>query len=178
MKKAQFRTKRADKVLGHTWDAQGDKFEFTLSVNLYHKRRGVKTGPDITRENVEMVDKEMFTKRKALSMLASFYDPMGLFCAHIITLKIMMRELCQYEEPKSANGGGDVEECRLGWDDRLPIGLETKWKKVTKELVMAESVQFPRGTKPANALGRPEVIAFWDGSMQAFATTIYIRWKI
>ena len=40
---------------------------------------------------------------------------------------------------------------------------------------MAESVRFPRGIKPANALGRPEVIAFWDGSMQAFATTIYIR---
>ena len=51
--------KLGDKVLGHTWDAQGDKFEFTLSVNLYHKRRGVKTGPDITKENVEMVDKEL-----------------------------------------------------------------------------------------------------------------------
>ena len=111
-------------------------------------------------------------------MLASFYDPMGLLCAHIITLKIMMRELCQYEEPGSANGGGDAQECRLGWDDRLTTGLETKWKKATKELVMAESVRFPRGIKPANAIGRPEVIAFWDGSMQAFATTVYIRWKV
>ena len=58
-----------------------------------------------------------------------------------------------------------MEECKLGWDDRLPIGLETKRKKVTKELVMAESVQFLRGTKPANDEGKPEVIAFWDGSM-------------
>ena len=40
---------------------------------------------------------EVFTKRKALSMLSSFYDPRGLICAFIITINIMRMELCQYE---------------------------------------------------------------------------------
>ena len=55
----------------------------------------MKTDPDIKKENIEMVDLEVFTKRKRLSMLASFYDPL------IISLKIVM--MCQYEEPKSTN---------------------------------------------------------------------------
>ena len=72
----------------------------------------------------------------------------GPALAFISNLNIITRELCQYEDPKSANGGGQVvEECRLCWDDKLPIGLETNWKNITRELVMPEPVQFPRGTK-------------------------------
>ena len=117
-----------------------------------------------------MVDLEVFTKRKRLSMLASFYDPL------IISLKIVM--MCQYEEPKSTNWGVEADDCKLGWDDRLPFSLEVKWKEVTKQLVMSEPVHFPRGTKPANARGRLEIIAFWDWSMQSFVTTLFIRWRI
>lgn len=50
--------------------------------------------------------------------------------------------------------------------------------EVTMQLVMAEPIQFPGGTQPANARGRPEIIVFLDGSMQAFLTTLYIRWRI
>ena len=47
-----------------------------MVVNLYHKRRGVKTGTDFTHENIERVDNEVCTNRKALSMLARPNLPM------------------------------------------------------------------------------------------------------
>ena len=61
------------KILVHIWEPQADKLVFTLEINLYHMKRGVKTGPDI--KQVEMMDQQYFAKRKAPSMLPSFYSP-------------------------------------------------------------------------------------------------------
>ena len=61
-----------DNVLGHTWKPQADEFVFAVDVNECHRRREVKTrektGPDI-RNCVKMVDKDQFTKGKALSSI-------------------------------------------------------------------------------------------------------------
>ena len=142
---------------------------FRLVSNLYQKQRGVGTGPDITKEDIEVLDKECLTKRKILSLLASFYDPIRLLCAFLITLKIGMRELCSYEANEDTPDG---EKCNLDWDDQLPAGLEKKWKFLIKELVMAKEIAFSRGTKPKNALGSPEPICLWDASMDAYSALI------
>ena len=167
--------KLGEKILGHIWKPREDLIVFRLVVNLYHKHRGIKTGPDITPGDVETLDKECLTKRKVLSLLASFYDPMGLLCAYLITLKIGMRELCSYEVTADTP---ENEKCKLDWDDQLPAGLEKKWKNLIKELVLAEEIIFARGTKPERAVGRPELIGLWDGSMEAYSALIYIRWRI
>ena len=38
--------KLGEKILGHIWKTKEDDIVFRLVVNLYHKHKGVKTGPD------------------------------------------------------------------------------------------------------------------------------------
>ena len=37
---------------------------------------------------------------------------------------------------------------------------------------------FDRCTRPSNALGRPELVGYWDGSLLAYAALLYIRWLL
>ena len=73
--------KLGGRVLGHIWRPEMDQIIFKLEVNLHQKIRGVMTGPCLTKETLNTVDIEVFTKRKLLSIISSFYDPMGLISA-------------------------------------------------------------------------------------------------
>ena len=48
------------------------------NVNLHEKRRRVMTGPYPTVATLQTLDKEVFTKRKVLSIISSFYHPLRL----------------------------------------------------------------------------------------------------
>ena len=102
------------------------------------------TGPCLPKETLNTVDIEVFTKRKLLSIISSFYDPMGLISAYQVIFKIMMRETTALPD--------------LGWDNLLPKEMQEDWKKAIKMLVSQDEVVFDRGTKPSNATGRPELI--------------------
>ena len=56
--------------------------------------------------------------------------------------------------------------------------MQKDWKAAIRLLVEQEEVVFDRGTKPANALGRPELVGYWDGSLLAYAALLYIRWLL
>ena len=141
-----------------------DQIIFKLEVNLHQKIHGVMTGPYLTMETLNTVDTEVFTKRKLLSIISSFYDPMGIISAYLVIFKIMMRETTALPD--------------LGWDDPLPEEMQEDWKKAIKMLVSRDEVVFDRGTKPTNAMGRPELIGYWDGSLLAYAALLYIRWLL
>ena len=40
------------------------------------------------------------------------------------------------------------------------------------------SIKFRRSTRPKQAVGIPEVIGYFDGSDDAFAAVIYLRWAL
>ena len=48
--------------------------------------------PSLTLDTLHTLNAEVFTKRKVLSIISSFYDPMGLISAYLVIFKIMMRE--------------------------------------------------------------------------------------
>jgi hypothetical protein len=52
--------------------------------------------------------------------------------------------------------------------------LQKDWKTAIKLLVEQEEVVFDRGTTPVNALRRPELVCYWDGSLLAYAALLYI----
>ncbi|MCP4995043.1 MAG: hypothetical protein GY934_14860, partial [Gammaproteobacteria bacterium] len=156
--------KLGGRVLGHIWRPEVDQIVFKLEVNLHQKIRGVMTGPYLTIDTLDTVDTEVFTKRKLLSIISSFYDPMGLISAYLVIFKIMMRETTALPD--------------LGWDDPLPKEMQEDWKKAIKMLVSEDEVVFDRGTRPHNAMGRPELIGYWDGSLLAYAALLYIRWLL
>ena len=105
-----------------------------------------------------------FTKRKILSLINGFFDPSGLISAYLIKFKIFMRTVTSYPD--------------LDWDTPLPAQLQDIWRGLVREIVVAEQIVFPRGTKPASAVGRPEIIGYWDGSDVAYTAVVYIRWVL
>ena len=156
--------KLGGRVLGHTWIAEQDQLVFKLSINLNEKRKGIRTGPDLTMASLHTVNEVVFTKRIILSMLNSFFDPTGMISGYLIKFKIMMREV---------SGNPD-----WGWDTELPRKFQDEWRSAVKEVICADKVVFLRGVRPVRTEGRAELIGYWDGSNCAYAAVVYIRWLI
>ena len=56
--------------------------------------------------------------------------------------------------------------------------MVNKWKQFFINLYELEKLTFMRTLKPSNALGKPSLIIFSDGSMQAYGACAYVRWQI
>ena len=154
---------KVDKVLGLKWLPTDDLIEFKLVLTLHKKAGAGKTGPDLTPEDVSNIMELNFTKRIALQLSAQLYDPMGLICCYLVRFKMLLR---------------DITTLKLSWDDPLPPSLQAEWRKLVSDTITAESIFFPRSLRVPGVTGRPEVIAYFDGSDKAFATVIYLRWKL
>ena len=96
-----------DKVLGHTWRPTADEFVFTVTVNLSRKKRGTRTGRDLTVADIPNLLGFTFTRRNLLGFVMAQYDPMGLICPLLVILKIQLRKLY-------------CTDSDLSWDDKIP----------------------------------------------------------
>ena len=45
-------------------------------------------------------------------------------------------------------------------------------------MVLIEDLTIPRSFQPPNSAGPPVLLGFWDGSDQAFAACVYLRWEL
>ena len=64
--------------MGHTWNPTDDTIAFRIVLNLHKKQGAKKTGPDLTLEDLQMIQEMVFTKRISLGLSAQVFDPMGL----------------------------------------------------------------------------------------------------
>ena len=64
--------------------------------------------------------------------------------------------------------------------NRLSLFLlvQLSWLDLIHMLVRAGKLSFQRSTKPSNAIGKSQIVCFFDGSDVAFAASIYIRWVL
>ena len=58
-------------------------------------RSGLFSGPQLTPENLKLLDNFTWTRRLVLSTVASIYDPAGLISPILIKFKLFLRDLCQ-----------------------------------------------------------------------------------
>jgi hypothetical protein len=75
-------------VLGHIWRPELDHIIFKLEVNIHEKVRVILS--NLTKETLHTLDTETFTRRKVLSIISSFYNPMGLISAYLVIFKIVI----------------------------------------------------------------------------------------
>ena len=153
------------KVLGINWDKSNDKFFYKAKLNFSPKRRNIRCGPDL---GVHQLPKELptgITKRMILSQVNGIYDPLGLATPYVVKAKLMMRRLWTGEEKS------------LGWDDPIPEELRCQWGQFFKELFAMEDISFERCIKPKDAVGKPNLVLFSDGSEGAYGTCAYARWN-
>ena len=102
--------KLGGRVLGHIWRPELDQIIFKLEVNLHEKIHGVVTGPSLTLDTLHIFNTEVFTNWKVLSIISSFYDPMGLISAYLVIFKIKMRETTALPD--------------MDWDTPLPEEMQ------------------------------------------------------
>ena len=158
--------KLGKKVLGIDYDVGKDEFQFPLQVQVHPKKRGVRAGKPITFENLSDLDSIKFTPRILTGLVNSFYDPLSLMCPWLTKFKLLLKKLTQ------------PEYRHLSWDNALPEELVLEWKNLIKQTLELGTVCFPRAFRPKNAVGSPQYIGFWDGSLLAWACAIYCRYSL
>ena len=155
-----------EKVLGHNWKPTEDKFVFKMKTNLAtSKRGGQKSDKELTVDDIGKLPSMILTKRMLLGLVMSQYDPMGLICPVTIILKIHLRGLFS---PGS----------NLDWDEALPRHLHETWTGIISMLLHMGDIVISRAVKPEGTIGQPTLIGFADGSLEAYACSVYIRWEL
>ena len=89
------------------------------------------------------------------------YDPYGLVATFVIKFKIRLRKLIILD---------------LNWDDPIPEEERDWWINMITDMIEAEPLTFPRSIWTPEAIGRPELICYFDGSDLAYGCIIYSRW--
>ena len=135
------------KVLGIRWNEVDD--ELVLDVNEFLSSGDVK-GVRITKKHI-------------LSVVASFYDPIGYIQPIVITLKIFFQEICKND---------------YKWDDILSAEHIKRWKLLMDDIYKMEVICLPR-YYGVNQINDPyvsvELVGFSDASPVAYGCCIYFK---
>ena len=124
------------KVLGMSWNPTLDRFTFKISLNFSPKRRKVKSGPNLTRSQLQDLPLKAITKRSVLSQVCGIYDPLGLLSPFTVRAKIFMQNLWK-NDMKGFN-----------WDDTLPDYTAKEWVNFFDEMFDVEYITFKRCVRP------------------------------
>ncbi|XP_075162833.1 uncharacterized protein LOC142235462 [Haematobia irritans] len=135
-----FDDKSSAKTLGIRWNAKTDSFYFVSE---------------------KLKNKETFTKREVLSIIARLFDPLGWLSPVIVTAKILMQQLWL---------------DKTGWDDSLKQLSPIKWRQFIRSYVDIDKINIPRWIR-YTADSEIEFHGFCDSSELAYAAVLYARVK-
>jgi transposase InsO family protein len=128
------------KVLGIRWNVDADEFYFQIDFEIDRDR----------------------TKRDALRILSSIYDPLGLLAPFVLPGKLILQEAVR---------------LKLAWTDILPDPLLKSWKDWLHCLtVVVQDFRVPRCIKPClSNYCVCELHAFSDASERALGCCVFLR---
>merc|ERR1712240_260526 len=152
--------KLSNKVLGCLYNPKEDAISIKFVFNPSKKKKGLKTKPDLTLHNIDAFYEYPQSRRSLLSICNGIYDPLGLASSYTVKLKLLMKDTLSVDDP------GD-------WDSPVSSNLIKEWSIAVKEGISQDSLWFPRSTLCTQAVKKPRLVGFWDGSSQAFSTVIY-----
>ena len=152
-----------EKVLGLNWNPSWDTIN--LKVNLNHNKRTRGQRP----ESIEL-NQIPFSRRICLRIVNGIFDPLGIFTAVTVKLKILMK--LQFV----------LNDKYKKWDTRLEKKDSDEWIKALQDIVKLNSLPIPRN--PLNAPypfvsknGKFILICFTDASEEAMCAVVYIRFE-
>ncbi|VDI62278.1 Hypothetical predicted protein [Mytilus galloprovincialis] len=127
--------------LGLSWDISVDQFTFKVSS-----------------------EKKPFTRRGALSVINSIFDPIGFASPITMNGKLILREMMSESGPAN-------------WDEDLPDHLKLRWENWVSSLVHLQNLQIPRKYSDISFLNSThlEVHVFSDASKDAIASVAYLK---
>ncbi|XP_003391348.1 PREDICTED: uncharacterized protein LOC100639084, partial [Amphimedon queenslandica] len=134
----------SQKVLGVLWNVDTDELVFDLR--------------DISREANEISP----TKRRVVSTVSKFFDPLGLISPVTVQFKMLFQALCRN---------------KVGWDEPLRGELLQIWNKLAKDLMRVSTVRVPRyylSQMQGEQSCSYQLQGFCDASKGAYAAVIYL----
>ena len=156
-------SKLGGKVLGISWNPTIDVLSIRFNVSLVTKDKSYIT---VTPENFSTFDRDLLTARNLLRIINSIYDPLCIVIPITIKLRIAFRNVFRSHES-------------IQWDTPLPTGPDLfRWIDLIHLLINSDDITFNRCVKPSNTKGACQLVCFFDGSDDAFAAAIYIRWEL
>jgi len=69
-------------------------------------------------------------------------------------------------------------EPYLDWDEELPPKQKAEWIELFRILSEVANVSFLRATRPKSVIAGPEIVGYFDGSDNAYAAVVYLRWVL
>ena len=131
------------KVLGLSWNLKND----TLSI------------PGVSDHKIGSAH----TKREALKIVASIFDPLGYFAPTILQAKLFIQELWA---------------DKLDWDTEFPMERVNRWNEICTNLKAISSYCLPRHmgivTSDTQSI-EYNLVCFCDASKAAYAVTVYLH---
>ena len=158
--------KMGSNVLGHHWNPAEDILSFPFEFHHGKKTRsGFYPGELISMNNLDEVCNQPWTLSDLLSATSSQYDPTGLTSPLLISTRIFLRQMLMTGE-------------KTNWNEVIDKDKTLQWKAILAKFLTGTSLNFPMRLSPANAKGRPALVAFSDGSNVAYCCSLYLRWGV
>ena len=105
-------------TLGLKWNVEADKFIWDVSTKFQH-----------------LVETKPVIRRGILSIVSSFFDPLGFIAPYIIKAKLLLQDLCRK---------------KLGWDTPITEQDRIQWFRWLEDLPKLANLQVDRCFKPKN----------------------------
>ena len=109
----------------------------------------------------KLLDREVSTKKQALSWLATIYDPLGLVAPYTLKGRIIFQE---------------INESGINWKDPIPKEILKKFNKWKSTVGLLKELKIRRWTAtPELTNKRSQLIIFCDASITGYGCVAYIR---
>ncbi|XP_065915563.1 uncharacterized protein [Dysidea avara] len=100
------------------------------------------------------------TKRDILKWASTIFDPLGLISPVTISAKFFLQTLWQQH---------------INWDTNLSEELNKTWNQISRDIVQATALPFPRQCASSPTTSEPTLHIFVDGSPRAYGAAVYLQ---
>ena len=112
------------KALGMYWDTGEDRIMYKVRINFGKKVRNRRTEKDCSKESIEKDFPKVFSKRIALKLAHSVFDPANLIQPFLLKMRLAYRDIIVEEKL----------ENKASWDDEKPDKTRARWLNLAKEM--------------------------------------------
>lgn len=158
------------KALGLGYDPESDKLHLMVAVNFSKKKKKMRLGENLSREEVRTHVPDPLTRRELLSQVSGLYDPLGLATPVKQKGAILVRRA--FQEAK-INYHPTIDT----WDTPLTESLREDAVCLFEDYTELSQVKFIRALTPPDTCARPCGITFSDGSECSYGAVLYLRWQ-
>ena len=152
--------KLSDKVLGWLYNPREDRFGIKFVFNPSKKKKGIKTKPHLTLQDIDKFYESPQSRRSLLSLFNGIYDPLGLTSPYTIKLKLLMKETLSVDNP------GD-------WDMPVSRKLIKEWSLAVKEGIQQDALWFPWTTTSPQSIKKVSTIGLSHKWNLIFTTVVH-----